>query len=304
MLLSIIIVNWNTKELLRKCIQSIMSNAPSFEYEIIVVDNASTDGSAEMLKFELSKDQYLDRFDSSINVHVAINQENLGFAKANNQGIKRAKGEYILLLNPDTEVQHNCLQKTVNFLRDFREVGILGCQLLNPDKSIQHSVRKFPSLISQALILLKIHNLFPTLKPLQEYYQTNFDYNQNQEVDQVMGAYFLINRKVLDKIGPLDEKYWIWLEEVDFCKRAKNASFQVYYFKDAQTIHHKAQAFNQVLGIKRQVYLNNSLLHYFYKFHSIFSWLIILILYLPSLPIALLVDFIKLFIPVKKNKNL
>lgn len=281
-----------------------MSNAPSFEYEIIVIDNASTDGSGEMLKFELAKDQYLDRFDSIMNTHVIINQKNLGFAKANNQGINKAKGEYILLLNPDTEVLHNCLQKTVNFLRDFKEVGILGCQLLNPDKTIQHSVRSFPSLISQALILLKIHNILPNLKALQDYYLPNFDYNKSQEVDQVMGAYFLINREVLDKIGPLDEKYWIWFEEVDFCKRAKNAGYQIYYFKDAQTIHQKAQAFNQVLGIKKQVYLNNSLLHYFKKFHSIFSFLIILILYPISLLLALIVDFIKLFIPVKKKKDL
>lgn len=304
MLLSIIIVNWNTKELLRKCIQSIMSNAPSFEYEIIVIDNASTDGSKDMLKYELSKDQYLDRFDSVTNAHVIINEENLGFAKANNQGIKRAKGEYILLLNPDTEVQHNCLQRTVNFMKDFKEVGILGCQLLNPDKTIQHSIRSFPTLMSQVLILLKLHNLFPTLKSLQNYFLPNFDYNKSQEVDQVMGAYFLINRKVIDKIGMLDEKYWIWFEEVDYCKMAKNAGFQVYYFKDAQTIHQKAQAFNQVLGIKKQVYLNNSLLHYFNKFHSLFSVLVILFLYPISLFLALIVDFVKLFIPVKKKKDL
>ncbi len=304
MLLSIIIVNWNTKELLRKCIQSIMSNAPSFDYEVIVIDNASSDGSADMLKYELAKDQYLDRFDSVTNAHVIINEQNLGFAKANNQGIKRAKGEYILLLNPDTEVQHNCLQRTVNYMREHQDIGILGCQLLNPDKTVQASIRTFPTLSSQILILFKLHNLFPNQTTLKKYHMTDFDYQKSQFVDQVMGAYFLINRKVINKIGLLDEKYWIWFEEVDYCKQAKNANFKIYYFKDAQTIHAKAQSFNQVLGIKKQVYLNNSLLHYFKKFHSIFSFLIILILYPISLLLALLVDFVKLFVPIKKEKDL
>lgn len=304
MLLSIIIVNWNTKELLRKCIQSIMSNAPSFNYEIIVIDNASSDGSADMLKYELAKDQYLDRFDSVTNAHVIINEQNLGFAKANNQGIKRAKGEYILLLNPDTEIQHNCLQRTVNFMAQHQDIGILGCKLLNPDKTIQSSVRRFPTLSSQALILLKLHNLFPNQATLKKYYMSDFDYEKSQEVDQVMGAYFLINKKVIDKIGELDEKYWIWFEEVDYCKQAKKAGFKTYYYEDAETIHQKAQSFNQVLGIKKQVYLNNSLLHYFNKFHSIFSVLIILFLYPISLLLALIVDFVKLFIPVKKKKDL
>ena len=132
----------------------------------------------------------------------------------------------------------------------------------------------------------------------------DFDHKENREVDQVMGAYFLINKKVLEKIGPLDKEYWIWFEEVDFCKRAKLAGFKIFYYKDAQIIHVKAQAFNQVLGITKQSYLNNSMLHYFRKFHSIFSVLIITCLYPLSLFLAMFVDILKGIIPVKKKKEL
>lgn len=254
-----------------------------------------------MLK-KAAKSNITDRFETQPKIHLILNKKNLGFAKANNQAIKKAKGDYILLLNPDTKILHNALQKTVNFMRQHQDIGILGCQLLNPDKTIQPSCRKFPTLWSQVIILLKLHNLFPNL--VKKYYMLDFDYKKNRQVDQVMGAYFLINKKVLKKIGLLDEKYWIWFEEVDFCKRAKLAGFKTFYYNKAQIIHIKAQAFNQVLGIKKQSYLNNSMLHYFKKFHSVFSVLIILFLYPLSLFLALIVDLIKKIIPVKKNKTL
>jgi len=298
MTLSIIIVNWNTRELLKKCIDSIIKNAPNFDFEIIIVDNASTDGSQNMI------DTIQDSFEKPIRDRIKeiLNQNNLGFAKANNQAIKKAKGDYILLLNPDTEIINNTLEKTVDYIKKHEEIGILGCKLLNPDRTTQPSVRKFPTLGSQLIILLKLHNLFPSF--VSKYYMTDFDYSRSQIVDQVMGAYFLTTKKVLEKIGDLDEKYWIWFEEVDFCKKAKLAGFDTFYFADAEIIHIKAQAFNQVLGIKKQVYLNNSMIHYFKKYHSIFSVFILILFFPISLLLAIIVDIIKKIIPVKKNKKL
>jgi len=132
----------------------------------------------------------------------------------------------------------------------------------------------------------------------------DFSHNEECEVDQVMGAFFLIKRDVIDKIGLLDEKYWIWFEEVDFCKRAKLSGFKTYFWPGASIIHEKAASFNQVLGVKKQFWLNNSMLRYFKKFHSPFAYFTILCLYPVSLVTALLIQSVMFVLPIKKKKYL
>jgi GT2 family glycosyltransferase len=249
--ISVIIVSWNVRDLLKKCLESIFRHTQDVAFEVIMVDNASTDGTLEMLKHYFP------------NVKLIANQKNLGFAKANNIGIREAQGEYILLLNPDTEFIENSLEKVVQKMESDENIGVLGCRILNSDKSLQPSVRRFPTLASQLIILLKLHRLFPSL--LNNYLAKDFDYSKEAEAVQVMGAFFCVSRTVFEQIGLLDEEYFIWFEEVDFCRRAKKVGYKVIYCPEISIIHHSGQSFAQVDTLKKQWWFFRSALHYFSK---------------------------------------
>ena len=290
--LSIIIVNWNTKDLLKKCLESILRYGGTVDYELIVVDNGSTDGSPGLLRELKIKNEKLK---------IILNEKNVGFARAVNQGIAKTISNYILLLNPDTEIKENTLEKMINFMEENQECGILGGKILNLDGSIQSSVRKFPNLLSQIFVLLKLHHFLRNLSPIKKYFALDFDYSKTQEVDQIMGSFFMIKKEVIDRIGLFDEKFFLWFEEVDFCKRAKDAGWKIYYYPEAEIIHQKAASFSQVLPIKNQWQFNKSLLYYFRKHHSFFSWFVLLALQPLSLLLTLVVS---LFPKIKKFKKL
>ena len=243
--LSIIIVSWNVKGLLNKCLNSLYTYTNNLDFEVFVVDNNSQDQSAQMVEKEFSQ------------VKLIKNSDNLGFAKANNQAIKQARGKYILLLNPDTEFFNNAAQNMIKFMKQNSEADIAGCKILNPDKTSQASVRRFPTVYSSLIQLFKLHHLFSAQKILKKYLAVDFDYEKTQLVDQVMGAFFIFKKE----LGLLDENFFIWLEEVDMCKRAK----KVYYTPDVQIIHHGAGSFKQVKTSKKQKYFYKSLFYYFKK---------------------------------------
>jgi GT2 family glycosyltransferase len=279
--LSIIIVNWKVKDLLEKCLQSVFEQTKNISFEVFVVDNNSGDGSVEMVRQKFPQ------------VDLTASGENLGFAKGNNLAIKKSRGRYVLLLNPDTEILENALEKMVHFMDAHEDCGVAGCNLLNSDSSLQFSVRAFPDLASQVFILLKIHHLFPHSKAMYKYLVQNFDYGKTQEVDQVMGAFMIIRREVLDKIGLLDENFWIWFEEVDFCKRAKSAGWKIFYTPEAKIIHHYGQSFKQTMGLKKQKNFNRSLSYYFRKNGTKGEWLAIQILRPISLVLAWVTQIIR-----------
>ncbi|OQX71498.1 hypothetical protein B6D52_01270 [Candidatus Parcubacteria bacterium 4484_255] len=261
MVLSIIIVNWNVKHYLERCLLSIIKNTPDLDYEIIVVDNNSTRDDSK---------RFLAGFKTDANVKIILNNQNLGFAKANNQGIKQAQGEYILLLNPDTEIiEKGSLAKAVELMEENKDWGVLGCHLLEADKQTQLSVRSFPKLIPQIMIFLKLHHLFPNAKALENYFLPHFNYKETASVDQVMGAFLLTKREVLSKIGMLDEKFYIWFEEVDFCRRTKKAGWKVVYSHEPTIIHYGSQCFAQVLSLAKQKIYNRSAIYYFRKHHPL-----------------------------------
>lgn len=279
--LSIIIVNWKVKDLLEKCLESIFEQTKNISFEVFVVDNNSGDGSVEMAREKFPQ------------IDLTASAENLGFAKGNNLAIKKARGRYVLLLNPDTEILDNTLEKMVKFMDTHPDCGIAGCKLLNPDLSLQPSVRAFPDLASQIFILLKIHHLLPHSKAMYKYLVQDFDYEKIQEVDQVMGAFMMIRREVIEKIGLLDENFWIWFEEVDFCKRIKNAGWKILYTPEASVIHHYGQSFKQVMGVKKQKDFNRSLSYYFKKHGTVGEWLVIQPLRLISLVLAWIVQSVR-----------
>lgn len=260
--LSIIIVSFKVKDLLEECLSSIFAQNFNFNFEIIVFDNASQDGSAEMVKQKFPQ------------VKLIASGKNLGFAAGNNLGLKISTGKHLLLLNPDTKFTDNSLNKLLAKSENNPEIGILGCNLLNANGSPQPSVRRFPRLTDHLLMMLKLHHLFL----LKKYLAVDFDYQKEAEVDQVMGAFMLIKRLVIDKIGLLDEKYYIWFEEVDYCLKAKKAGFKVVYSPESSIIHYGEQSFRQMLIFKQQWIYSKSRLR-FLRLHGYgLDYLLILIL--------------------------
>ena len=224
---AVIIVSFNTKELLRKCLASIekmeTGNCPAErdpalreKLETIVIDNASSDGSPEMIKKEFSQVKFI------------ANKKNQGFAKANNQGLKIAKGDYLLLLNSDTEVRPGTLQKLEEFAQNRPQAGVVGAKLLNPDGSIQPSVYHFPT------IWRAIKEYWFGLKGSYEKYAPTFE--KEVEVEAVTGAAMLIPKKTIERIGYLNERYFFYFEDLDYCRRVRRAGLKVFYLPTAEIL--------------------------------------------------------------------
>lgn len=260
---------------MEKCLLSIDKYSSHFSYEVIVVDNASKDGSVEMMREKFPR------------VVLTANAENLGFAAGVNQGIRRARGEYTVLLNPDLEIKESTLKNILQEFGNNPEVGIIGGKIHNEDGTIQPSVRAFPDIWSQILIILKLQHLF-RLRTVSRYMAENFDYAKRQEIDQVMGAFFAIRRKVIEQIGLMDERFFLWFEEVDFCKRARDAGWKVIYTPKSEVLHLGGKSFEQISSVRRQMIFNKSLRHYMRKHKGLLAWLIFALLQ----PVSLLLAFV------------
>ncbi|OPJ65044.1 glycosyltransferase family 2 protein [Clostridium oryzae] len=224
--LSIIIVNWNGKKLMGQCIQSIKNSISSINYEIIVVDNGSSDGSVEYLEVNFK------------DVLIIKNDKNYGFAHANNQGMERAEGEYLLLLNSDTIVQKNAIEKCIGRIKRDSRIGVLGCRLLNQDGSLQPSCYNFNSLKNSILFKTRLINFIPKEERYKyEVRIKSFDYVSELEVNYVCGAFMMMPRSLVEKIGKLDESFFMYAEEADFCKRAKKCGYKILFYPEAEIIH-------------------------------------------------------------------
>ena len=253
--LSIIIINWNTRELLNACLASIYANSPVGKFEVIVTDNGSIDDSVEMIKgnFPLVK--------------LIENENNLGFGKANNQGIKIARGKYVCLLNSDTLIEHDVFTPILRWMERHPKVGITGPRLNNKDGSLQPSVGYLPNLIGllthQALPLHAIWFVNRFLPTLQISY-SDF-YRKVRPVGWVKGACMVIRKSVIEKIGGLDEAIFMYGEEVEFCKRAWDQGWEVWLIPDVSVWHlDRGSSTNgkrgAILGIYRGIY-------YYYRKH-------------------------------------
>ncbi len=264
--LSIIIVNTNERHVLKPCLQSVFAQTKGIDFEVIVVDNASTDGTLEVLANEFPQ------------VKVIPNKENLGFAGANNRGIKEASGKYVLLLNPDTEVLNGAIQKTVEFMNEHPRAGIAGCKLIFPNGKLQASIRSFPTVWNLFVEATFLYKLFSRTKLFGKYYFSYFDYATDIQVDWVSGAYFLIRRETIDKIGILDEQFYLYTEETDYCYRAKQAGFEVWFIPHGEVIHYWGgmSAINKRVAVWMQ---RSQLLFYQKHYHSYKRYLFITMKY-------------------------
>jgi len=229
--LSIIIVNYNVKAFLQNCLLSIKKATEKIDSEIIVVDNASDDGSIELIK---------KNFEDVILVESPVN---LGFSKANNLGLKISQGKYICLINPDTIVEENTFEVMINFMENHPDVGLAGCKILNPDGTFQLACRRsFPTPWVAFTKIIGLSKLFPKSKLFAKYNLTYLDENQSYEVDAVSGSFMFLRRDVYEKIGGLDETFFMYGEDLDYCYRVKQAGYKVYYVHSTQIIHFKGES--------------------------------------------------------------
>jgi hypothetical protein len=255
--LSIIIVNWNVKDLLRKCLLSIFEHKPGFPFEVIVVDNASTDGSVHMVRSEFPH-----------KVQLIVNDENRGFSVANNNGIKHSQGKYILILNPDTEVKSGAISTLVEFLKNHKEAAAVAPRILNPDGTLQESVLSFPTLPALLLRAIFVEALWPENPITHKYFSRDFKYQSIAEVDQPMGAAILFKREIFNKVGLFDEHSFMFFDEVDLCYRIKQAGYKIYFTPQAEIIHHLSKSVQKWGALNLSRNWTRSRNHYFFKHYG------------------------------------
>ncbi|MBX7045684.1 MAG: glycosyltransferase family 2 protein [Ignavibacteria bacterium] len=224
--ISVIIITWNALHFLEKCLTSLNEKNSSFEYELIIIDNKSSDGSIEYIE---------EKFPQAI---LIKNKTNKGVGPARNQGLQIAKGKYILILDVDTEfLTLNGLQMLYDFMEENPSIGVTGAKLLFPNNEIQHTCRKFPS------VAVKLFNRFESIgfirdsKSLKDHYMMDKDHDKIQKVDYVIGAFQFIRKDVVDKIGLYDEHIFYGPEDIDFCLRAQRAGYDTAYFPYVELYH-------------------------------------------------------------------
>lgn len=246
--LSIVIVNWNTKAMLQECLASTLAGLGSLAAEILVVDNASTDGSPEMVERDFPA------------VHLIRNPDNRGFAAANNQAMAIARGRHILLLNSDTIVHGDVIPRSVAWLDARPEAGAMGCRVLNTDGTVQLTCSRYPSLLN---LLLLLSGLWKLRRPralvpfLGRYHMTDWPRDSEREVEVVSGCYLLVRARVVAEVGPLDEAFYFYGEETDWCRRIADAGWKL-VFAPVGTITHHGGGSVKALNHRRDVMLSNA----------------------------------------------
>ncbi|MFA6409958.1 MAG: glycosyltransferase family 2 protein [Candidatus Buchananbacteria bacterium] len=256
--LSIVILNYKQKGLLKQCLKGIILAQPQLDYEIIVVDNKSDDGSLEMVKeiFLAKKDDNQPQLKLPITKPLAVPpiqtiqaDVNNGFAAGNNLGIAKALGKYVMILNPDVAIVSGVLEKMVDFMQNNSDVGMIGPRLINPDGSTQYSCRRFPG----SLVPVYRRTIFGKLpfakKIIDSYLMLDFDHENNRLVDWLFGACLVIRKSALDKVGSFDEKFFMYFEDLDLCRRFWQQNFKVLYFAGAEMVHYHQQWSTEKGGI-------------------------------------------------------
>ena len=267
--LSIIIVSWNVRDLLLRCLQSIVAQARpnagertwrigDWNLEIIVVDNASADESAGTVRTSFPRIQLIQ------------NEENRGFTAANNQGLAVSQGRYLMLLNPDTEVAEDTLTRMLQYMDAHPQVGVLGPQLLYADGSRQPSRRRFPTFATALVESTVVQEWWSDNHILQRYYMADTPDDAVQPVDWVVGACLLVRREAYEQVGGLDEGFFMYSEELDWCRRFKSGGWEIFYLPTATVIHHEGKSSEQVVPA-RHIYFQSSKVRYFRKHYGSFQ---------------------------------
>lgn len=280
--LSIIIVSYNTKNFLKDCLESIFQKIKKTSFEVLVVDNGSVDKSEEMVEKEFPL------------VRVIKNKENVGFAKANNQGIKEAKGEYIFLLNPDTLILDDNINELIDFFDSQKEIGIIGPKVLNADYSFQRQCKRgwptFWNSFCYVSGLWKILNKTPWQKKVfGGYFLLDKNENEISEVQQISGSAMIVRKKVFEQVGLLDENYFLYWEDSDFCFRVQEKNWKIYYYPFFRVLHYGGKGGTQRQPLKNLWYFHRGLFIFYRRYLAPNSFFLINIFY------YLLIGFMFLF---------
>ena len=252
---SIIIVNWNTRELVCDCIESVYKNTATVQYEIIVIDNASKDGSLDAIEKKFPQ------------VRLIKNFSNRGFAAGNNQGMTVAKGRYILLLNSDTLVLERAIDKAVEFADTQQDIAVTGCRVLNSDQSLQPTCFMFPSIFNMVLSSTYLYKIFPKSKFFGRERMTWWNRDDVRQVDVVTGCFMLVRRQAIEQVGAMDERFFMYGEETDWCCRFKKAGWKVMFTPDAEIIHFGGQS-SKIVREEMFIQLRLSILKFIEKHHG------------------------------------
>lgn len=277
--ISIVIVNWKVKDLLKRCLESIHQHTKGVSFEIFVIDNNSQDGSVEMLRKDFP------------DVRVIASSVNLGFSKGQNKGILPSQGKYVLILNPDTYFQEDSLTKMYAWMEgpEHARVGFLGPRLVYADGRLQPSIKHFPTLLSQVIILLKLHHVSSWFPPVRHYLWKDFDYTKEQPVEQIMGAAIFARGDVLrDVLKGFDEDFWLWFEDIDICQRMLQAGYENWYSPVTTIFHEEGKSFGQVMAPRKQKIFNNGLKVYAGKYFGMGGSLLITFLH----PVSMLLSYV------------
>jgi N-acetylglucosaminyl-diphospho-decaprenol L-rhamnosyltransferase len=264
--LSIVIVSWNVAGLLHDCLQAILAPATEpdqsgvlhlgkYSIEVYVVDNASSDDSKEMVRETFPQ------------VRLIVNPTNVGFTKANNVALEICRGRYLLLLNPDTRVVDDALVRMLDYMEAHPDVGVLGPQLRYGGGSLQSSRRRFPTLATAFFESTLLHQWFPTNHWAQAYKMADTPDDLVQDVDWVVGACMLVRAEAVGDVGLLDERFFMYSEEMDWCRRIVEAGWRVVYYPEAVVVHYEGRSTDQVVA-SRHVNFERSKILYFGKHHG------------------------------------
>jgi len=256
--ISVIIVNWNTKNLLEQCLESLTSSLHSRSIEIIVVDNASSDGSVEMVEHCFP------------DVKLIRNHENLGFSKANNLGIQQSSGRYVSLVNSDVRVLPGCLDALADHLDHNSAVGNVGPRVLNSDLTLQSSCRHFPTLWNNICSATGLAAAFKSSRFFSGEHMLFFPHDRVMAVDVLVGCFWMVRRDVFRDIGMLDESFFMYGEDVDWCRRCWNANWQIVFVPTAQAIHYRGGSSGTQV-VRLAVAQQDSIVHYWSKHKSVFG---------------------------------
>lgn len=286
-LLSVIVVSWNTRALLGRCLASVQAEVEALKrpVEVFVVDNASADLSAELVLSEFPW------------VHLIQNSVNAGFASANNQALRLSHGDYVMLLNPDTEVKEGAFARLLSFLDRRPEVGAVGPRLIHADGSLQQSCYPLPTLAREFWRLLHLDKI----RPWATYPAASWDMNQPREVESLQGACLLIRQSVLNQVGHLDERFFVYTEEIDLCRRILENGSKLFWIPDSVIVHHEGQSTDQT-SYPMFLQLYRSKLDYFRKHEGrVAAFVYKVILLLATIPRLVLSAMMMVFPPRRRQ---
>jgi len=255
---SIVIVTWNGKRYALECLKSLDAQGIGGDAEIIVVDNASSDGTPEAIEAEFRA------------VKLIREKTNLGFAKANNIGMRLARGKYICLVNSDVVIPPGCIEKMADYLAENPEIGVVGPKMLSPDGGIGYSVMRLPTVWNTLCCALGFHSVFKNSTTLGGFMMSGFPYDATEDVEVLTGWFWMIRRSALEQVGLLDEQFFMYGEDIDWCHRFHKAGWRVVFYPKAEALHYGARS-SANAPVRFYVEMRRANVQYFKKHHGWFA---------------------------------